>query len=173
MTGGNVSIEVLKKIEQIVAENVKSIREKRGLNQDSLAEKADLSKSTIAQLETAVKYPRKDTVEAVAAALEVPVSQLFFEKTDALTPSAFEVFRILKSFLNDRQSGELFAEMIDEFLQRKKKPQKAELLSILASVDEDELRPSHLVAIRGLLGNLGLLSQSKDTASNRDQLGNE
>lgn len=59
---------------------VKEVREKKGITQEQLAEKASVSRGTISKLETNVTdVCSTQTLTRLADALEVPVSSLFSE----------------------------------------------------------------------------------------------
>lgn len=55
---------------------VRMNREQAGLTQQELADLADLHFTAISKIERGMKWPRLDTIEALAAALEVPVGEL-------------------------------------------------------------------------------------------------
>ena len=52
-------------------------RKARGLTQEELAQKAEISTSMIGQMETGVSAPSFNTVETLAHALEIDPSELF------------------------------------------------------------------------------------------------
>lgn len=62
-----------------IGENIRSIRILRGLTQESLAERANLSRSSIVNFETGKRAPRVDDLESIAKALGVEVS-IFFQE---------------------------------------------------------------------------------------------
>jgi transcriptional regulator with XRE-family HTH domain len=64
-------------IREILARNFKINRQKLGLTQEQLAEKADVSTHYIAMIETLNKYPKPEMLERLAKALEVEPHQLF------------------------------------------------------------------------------------------------
>jgi transcriptional regulator with XRE-family HTH domain len=64
-------------IREILARNFKVNRQKLGLTQEQLAEKADVSTHYIAMIETCNKYPKPEMLERLAKALEVESHQLF------------------------------------------------------------------------------------------------
>ncbi|MDR2477553.1 MAG: helix-turn-helix domain-containing protein [Treponema sp.] len=64
-------------IREILARNFKINRQKLGLTQEQLAEKADVSTHYIAMIETRNKYPKPEMLERLAQALEVEPHQLF------------------------------------------------------------------------------------------------
>jgi transcriptional regulator with XRE-family HTH domain len=64
-------------IRDILARNFKVNRQKLGLTQEQLAEKAEVSTHYIAMIETCNKYPKPEMLERLAKALEVEPHQLF------------------------------------------------------------------------------------------------
>jgi transcriptional regulator with XRE-family HTH domain len=64
-------------IREILARNFKVNRQKLGLTQEQLAEKADVSTHYIAMIETCNKYPKPEMLERLAEALEVEPHRLF------------------------------------------------------------------------------------------------
>ena len=61
---------------EIVATKVKRLRERRGLTQEALAEKAGISRTYLARLETARHDPTLSMLEKLAKALRVKVGRL-------------------------------------------------------------------------------------------------
>jgi len=59
-----------------VAVRVKRIREQRGMTQEQLAEKAGISRTYLARLETARNDPTLSMLEKIAKALRVDVAKL-------------------------------------------------------------------------------------------------
>jgi len=55
---------------------VKEWRDRRGLTQEQLAEKAGISRGYLARLETARQDPKLSTLEKIAKALKVDVAKL-------------------------------------------------------------------------------------------------
>ena len=67
----------MSKQEYPLAENLKKLREKRGLSQDRLAKLADVANNTIIKIEQGENInPTLDTLKKVAKALEVSVDDL-------------------------------------------------------------------------------------------------
>ncbi len=56
--------------------NVKRIREQRGLTQAALADKADMHRVYVAQIEAGTKIPSIPALEKLAKALKVKVGKL-------------------------------------------------------------------------------------------------
>lgn len=62
-----------------LSDNLKRIREERGISQERLAERCGISKAQISKMETGVqKNPHIETIVAIAAALGVSVEELIF-----------------------------------------------------------------------------------------------
>lgn len=62
-----------------LGENLKRIREDRGLSQDELAERCGISKSQISKLEVGrQKNPELETVVALSTALGISIEELVF-----------------------------------------------------------------------------------------------
>ncbi len=64
----------------MLAENIKKYRKKRGLSQEDLARKADVTYSALSKVEAGyVQNPRIFTVQKIAIALEVTIDALMKE----------------------------------------------------------------------------------------------
>jgi transcriptional regulator with XRE-family HTH domain len=81
-------------IREILARNFKVNRQKLGLTQEQLAEKADVSTHYIAMIETCNKYPKPEMLERLAKALEVEPHRLF-SVSDALDESFERLHRVI------------------------------------------------------------------------------
>lgn len=66
----------------IVSELIRSIREYKGLSARDLANLAGVSPAEISRLESKHRDPRSDTLQRIAAALEVSVSFLLHEEDE-------------------------------------------------------------------------------------------
>ena len=64
-------------ITDIFAANLKENRRKKGLTQEKLAEKADISLRYIAMMELGKSFPSGEMVEKLAKALDINAYQLF------------------------------------------------------------------------------------------------
>ena len=62
-----------------VGQRIKEIRMKRGLTQDELAEKANISTTHVSVIERAVKIPQLDTFAAICTALNVSADEILYE----------------------------------------------------------------------------------------------
>lgn len=61
----------------VLSRGIAQLRRERGWTQADLAEAADVSLQFLAALEQGVKTPSLDTLDALAGAFSVPVSELF------------------------------------------------------------------------------------------------
>ena len=64
-------------IRQILALNLKKNRQKCGLTQEKLAEKAEISAHYLAMVEVAKKFPTPEMLDKLAQALDIETVQLF------------------------------------------------------------------------------------------------
>jgi len=64
-------------IKTILGKNIKFLRNKKGLTQAILAEKADISIIFLSSIERGSKYPQPDILARIAKALDVEVFELF------------------------------------------------------------------------------------------------
>jgi len=64
-------------IKEILANNIKENRRKKGLTQEKLAEKANMSLHYLAVLELARKFPSGEMLERIAEALEIEPHEFF------------------------------------------------------------------------------------------------
>jgi len=64
-------------LQQIFIANLKRIRKERGFSQMTLSEKCDTTSNYIGQIEMGRRIPSFDTIEKIAAALEIPNYELF------------------------------------------------------------------------------------------------
>ena len=61
-----------------VRDNIRKIRQKKGISQDRLSKEADLALNTIVKIETGENpNPTVETLEKIAKALGVSVAELF------------------------------------------------------------------------------------------------
>ena len=97
-------------IRETLARNIKVNRQKLGLTQEQLAEKANVSTHSIALVETCNRYPKPEMLERLALALEVDPLQLF-SASDALD----EPFkRLHQAIVNDMK--QIVREAVQETL---------------------------------------------------------
>ena len=61
-----------------IGRSIKIIREKRGMLQQDLAEKANLAQNVISRIERDVHQPKHETLTRIADALEVPQDVFYY-----------------------------------------------------------------------------------------------
>jgi len=79
-------------IKEIFAENLRKTRRKKGLTQEKLAEKANMSLQYLALLEIARKFPSGEMLERLATALDIETYELL-----AVNPSAGNELDLLRN----------------------------------------------------------------------------
>ena len=72
----------------ILGKNVKSFRIQKGLSQEKLGEKIDVSKNTISDIESGKKFARADTLAKIAEFFNTQVYELF--KPEGVLPDYAE-----------------------------------------------------------------------------------
>jgi len=73
---GEINHKSVIDIKEIFAENLRKIRRKKGLTQEKLAEKANMSLQYLALLEIARKFPSGEMLERLANALDIESYEL-------------------------------------------------------------------------------------------------
>jgi transcriptional regulator with XRE-family HTH domain len=85
----------------LLSYNIKKRREKLGISQEKLAERADTSTNYIAQIEQQTKFPSSEMLERIAAAFEFDSPDLF--STGPFPPEAVKQFQEgVKEDIEDR-----------------------------------------------------------------------
>jgi len=102
----------MEKIREILAQNMKLYRQKLGITQPELAERANISTNFIGMIEQKRKFPAPEMLERIAAAMEIETAELF---TTAASPQA-ELKKLHKEILVslDRAIGEAVGKAIKE-----------------------------------------------------------
>ena len=103
-------------IKEIFADNLRKIRRKKGLTQEKLAEKANMSLQYLALLEIARKFPSGEMLERLAGALDIETYELL-----AVAPSPHnELEQLRREIKNDIQNafGERMEQAIADALKR-------------------------------------------------------
>ena len=100
------------KIKEILAQNMKIYRQKLGLTQPELAEKANISTNFIGMIEQKRKFPAPEMLDRIAAALEIETNELF---STSSSPD-IELKKLHKEILTDldRAIGEAVQKAIKE-----------------------------------------------------------
>jgi len=77
----------MRKIRDVLAENLKENRRLRGLTQEQLAEKANVSSHYVAMVETRKTFPKPEMLERFAKTLGIEPHQLFTVENDSNEPN--------------------------------------------------------------------------------------
>ena len=85
------------KIREILAENMKMHRQKLGITQPELAERANISTNFIGMIEQKRKFPAPEMLDRIAKALEIETFELF---STSASPQA-ELRNLHKEILTD------------------------------------------------------------------------
>jgi transcriptional regulator with XRE-family HTH domain len=72
----------MRKIRDVLAENLKKNRRLKGFTQEQLAEKADVSSHYVAMVETRKTFPKPEMLERFAKTLGIEPYQLFTVESD-------------------------------------------------------------------------------------------
>ncbi len=70
------SIAIVERSGRVLGERLRELRSAAGLTQEALAQRAGVSRVTIARIEVGDHLPRYQTMEALAAGLGAPISRL-------------------------------------------------------------------------------------------------
>lgn len=97
-----------------VGRRVAEIRRSRGLTQEQLAERADVSAGYLARIESGTKRATVDTLNAIAVALGEPLGALFPSDEPAALPR--ELVAVLRRL--DRDDLALLARVGGRFVRR-------------------------------------------------------
>jgi len=103
------------KIREILAQNIKMYRQKLGITQQELAERAHISINFIGMIEQKRKFPAPEMLDRIAAALEIETPELF---ATSASPQA-ELKKLHKEILTDldRAISEAVSKAINEKIQ--------------------------------------------------------
>ena len=99
-------------IREVLAENMKKYRQKLGITQPELAERANISTNFVGMIEQKRKFPTPEILDRIAMALEVETSELFVTSS---SPQA-ELHKLHREILADldRAIGEAVGKAIRE-----------------------------------------------------------
>jgi len=97
-------------IREILALNLKLNRQKCGLTQEKLAEKAGISANYLSMVEISKKFPTPEMLDRLAKALEIDTIQLFDVSS---TPEERALLHLEKSIIDNinKQQQQALAEM--------------------------------------------------------------
>lgn len=96
----NLEWEVMKKISEHLAENLRRLRKEKGFTQNELAEKAGISRQSIHYIESQVRWPSLEMVSTIAKVLKVPESALFEDHSSQV--SIQKAWRIISGVIESQ-----------------------------------------------------------------------
>lgn len=88
-------IQVVERMDQIIASNIKRLRKMRGFSQEELAAAADLNTAHLSQIETCRRKPRQGTINALSKALGVQPKVLHMDYSETLRPTPEEALAVI------------------------------------------------------------------------------
>jgi transcriptional regulator with XRE-family HTH domain len=94
-------------IKIVLGKNIKFFRNRKGLTQSVLAEKADISIIFLSSIERGSKFPQPDTLTRIAKVLDVEVFELFkgdlvpFDSKKLVTHLSKDIKKKINSALED------------------------------------------------------------------------
>ena len=98
-------------------EMIKAARRKAGLTQAQLAEKLGIAYQTVAQWENDLRNPKLDTLQRIAAALDIPVTELIDDWNAIDTEDVAEnAGRWVKTMVEQKKGGQYPHEHFDKCL---------------------------------------------------------
>ncbi|NCN05097.1 MAG: helix-turn-helix transcriptional regulator [Spirochaetales bacterium] len=100
-------------VRELLAANIKQYRQALGQSQIQLAEKADISTSLLASIETCKKFPSSVTLNKLCDALNVKVHQLF-QPIDKKTDEAIKYY-LKYGTLRDQIQEDILKVLQDRF----------------------------------------------------------
>lgn len=94
----------MESIRQLLALRMKQLRESKSLTQEKLAERANMAKTHIGHIETGRRWPKPESLEAIAAALGVESKDLFQEPGNFPKPTPQQALDVLSDFIKNSTS---------------------------------------------------------------------
>lgn len=119
-----------------VADNLKRWRERRGLSLSALARDANVSKSTVSELERGDGNPTLDVLYALAGILRIPIEALLSE---ARIEDAPFVMRLTDAPAVGEQTGSYITRLLSGWMSRG----EVELLAITVAIGGQFTSPGH------------------------------
>ena len=115
---GFISYSFIMGLRETFRQNLTFYRKQAGLTQEQLSEKCELNLNYIASMECATsRFPKPETIDIIAAALNIRPSDLFIEKGCPKTTATFESEKFTKELI-DEFSERFLNEMKDFFREK-------------------------------------------------------
>jgi len=105
-----IGVNIMSEIAVFLGKRIKSLRKEAGMSQEELAYRASISPAHLGQIERALKNPTLDTINSIAQALGISLSQLFEETGDFVPRAVSPYENKLNAYLSgmsDRQRKDI------------------------------------------------------------------
>ena len=113
-----ISYSFIMGLRETFRENLIYYRKQAGLTQEQLSEKCELNINYIASMEcSSSRFPKPETIDIIATALNIRPSDLFIEKGCPKTTATFESEKFTKEII-DEFSNRFLKEMKDFFREK-------------------------------------------------------
>ncbi|MDQ7774186.1 MAG: helix-turn-helix transcriptional regulator [Elusimicrobiales bacterium] len=94
-------------IHAILGDRIRQERKRAALSMERLAELAGISTSFLAYIETKRRKASLETIEKIAAALRIPVAELFTTVPGPRKDSAYDAAQVFVQLIRDKKPGEI------------------------------------------------------------------
>jgi len=121
--------------QKLLAQNLKSIRKEKGLSQGQIFERSGVITSTYSRIETCQVSPNLSTLEKLAEALEVSMSE-FFKEEEVVDKSIAQKLGTINGMSEYNQN--VVGILLDSILEKDKleKSQKVKMIKRLSELEK-------------------------------------
>lgn len=135
-----------------IGDKIKSIRKKKGLTQEQLAKKCNISKNGLWNYENNHREPRLDTLKAIAKALDIDINELLEEKSITVVKTnsyEYTIGRTFQSLINTHEyTEEEINECIDTLIEC------FQILFLPVGSNPKEFQKENLILLNKTLSNI-------------------
>ncbi len=116
-----------KGIHRLIGSRVREERLRAGLTLEALAERADISRSFLAYIETQGRKASLDTLERLAEALDLPLVEFFRDAPSTKAGRGYDATRQFAQLIRDKSDAETatILEIVRAAVGRSGRPRKA------------------------------------------------
>ena len=105
-------------IKKELGEKIKTIRKKRNLTQEQLAEKIDISSRNLSNIELGVNFPKAETLEKILKVLDITTEDLFANEHIKTTEELILQINTYISFIkNDYKTLQLVYKLLRDIIE--------------------------------------------------------
>ncbi|WP_207742394.1 helix-turn-helix domain-containing protein [Clostridium tepidum] len=124
----------------MIGENLQKLRKEKKLSLRALAEKANISKSTLSDIENGKTNPTVTTLEKIAAALEVPLNCLTRKSAKALIEDKLKELNMTFKELSDKTKISItFFDNLDDIIPDEGDYEKIQVIANALNIEPIEL----------------------------------